>query len=69
ARATELATGLEDLAQRREVAETELGEAEAKRANLPDPEAGRAALEAARTRNAEAREAHQAAIAQLAAHD
>ena len=69
ARSTEVATGLEDLAQRREVALDELAQAETKRAGLPDPEAGRAALDAARTRNTEAREAHQTATAQLAAHD
>ena len=53
------------LAQARRDAEA----AEAKRGALPDPEAGRAALEMARARNEAARSALQAAMAQLAAHD
>ncbi len=43
--------------------------AEAKRSALPDPEAGRAALETARARNEAARSALQGAMAALAAHD
>jgi chromosome segregation protein len=47
----------------------EVAAAEAKRAVLPDPAAGRAALEAARARNESARTDLQAAMASLAAHD
>jgi len=47
----------------------ELSSAEAKRDTLPDPAAGRAALEAARTANEASRTLLQARAAELAAHD
>jgi chromosome segregation protein len=47
----------------------DLAIAEAKRTALPDPAAGRAALEAARARNETARTSLQSAMAALAAHD
>ncbi|RPF70806.1 AAA family ATPase [Aurantiacibacter spongiae] len=58
-----------DLATRRATATEELATAEARRGELPDPEAGRAALETARNRNEAMREAVQSAAATLAAHD
>ncbi len=57
-----------DLAGQRTAAEADLSEAEAKRAALPDPAAGRAALDAARLRSEGARRAFQAAMATVAAH-
>jgi chromosome segregation protein len=65
----ELAASLTDQAQQRGVAAEELAAAQARLAQLPDPEAGRAALDAARARHEAAREAVQAAHAGLAAHD
>lgn len=50
-------------------AERDLATAQAKRTALPDPAAGRAALEAARAGNEQARTALQAAIAALASQD
>lgn len=50
-------------------AERDITAAEAKRTALPDPAAGRAALEAARAKNEQARTALQSAMAALAAHD
>ena len=69
ARLAELDAALADHAGTREAAASDLAEAEAKRAALPDPAAGRAALEAARERNETARTALQAGAAALAAHD
>ncbi len=57
------------LAEQRGQAETEVAEAEGKRARLPDPATGRAALEASRAKNEAARTALQAALSALAAHD
>ncbi|GMM92849.1 chromosome segregation SMC family protein [Qipengyuania sp. MTN3-11] len=51
------------------IAQDELDKARARQAELPDPAAGRAALEAARARNEAARGGVQAAAAELAAHD
>lgn len=65
----ELARTGTDLAEQRGLAASELAEAEARRAALPDPAAGRALVEVARTRNGATRSAHQAAIAALAAQD
>ncbi|MBT0669906.1 AAA family ATPase [Novosphingobium profundi] len=69
ARAAEIATAASELAERQETARRERHEAEARQEALPDPQAGRDALEAAKAHNAEARQAHQNAAAALAAHD
>ena len=69
ARRTELENAAAELAERRESAEADVAEAEAKRAALPDPESGRAALETARARNESAKAAMQSATAALAGHD
>src|SRR5690554_4550604 len=69
ARREELARAEADFAQQRQQAETELAAAEAKCAALPDPESGRVALAAAQGQNETARNAMQAAMAALAAHD
>lgn len=53
----------------RTLAEGEVRAAEERRALLPDPAAGRAALEAAQAKHEAARATLQAAIAALAAHD
>ncbi|MEX0343201.1 MAG: AAA family ATPase [Erythrobacter sp.] len=50
-------------------ARTDLAAAEGKRDALPDPQTGRAALEAARARNEAARSTLQARAAELASHD
>ncbi|WP_375290944.1 chromosome segregation SMC family protein [Qipengyuania sp.] len=50
-------------------AERDLASSQEKRTTLPDPAAGRAALEAARGRNEKAKGALQAAMAELAGHD
>jgi len=68
-RLEQLDTAAADLAEQREQAERELQAAQAKRADLPDPESGRATLDAARARHEAARTALQAALAALAAHD
>ena len=57
------------LSSRRQQAGQELDEAQARRAALPDPEAGRDALDAARQAHDGARLAAQTAAAALAAHD
>ncbi|MGX7925732.1 chromosome segregation SMC family protein [Tsuneonella sp. HG094] len=69
ARLSELATTAGDLAEQRKGAAAELAAAEDKRAALPSPDTGRAALEAARAKNDVSRTALQAATAELAAHD
>ncbi len=69
ARRAELGELAQDLAEQREPAEAELKEAETRRADLPDPEAGRASLEAARAKHDVARQAVQSASAALAAQD
>ena len=69
ARTDELAKAKEDLAARREQAGAELAAAKGRLAELPDPETGRARLDAAASRNEAARAALQSATATLAAHD
>ena len=69
ARRAELVEAGAELAERTAAAKAEVSEAEHKLTTLPDPAAGRAALEAARARNEAARDAQQAALAALAAHD
>jgi chromosome segregation protein len=68
-RLEEIAAAEAELAQQRLQAEAELAAADQRRASLPDPQAGRAMLEAARTRNDAARSSVQSAAARLAAHD
>ncbi|WP_395393251.1 chromosome segregation protein SMC [Novosphingobium sp. BL-8A] len=69
ARRAEIARAEEELAEQRHGAEQEVTAAEAKRAALPDPELGRAALDAAKLKNDSARTGLQSATAALAAHD
>jgi len=69
ARLAEIVGAERDLATRRGQAAEEIMAAEAKLAALPDPAAGRTALEAARARNEAARTAMQSAAAALAAYD
>jgi len=69
ARRTELETTGGELADQHRHAEAEAATALDKRAGLPDPEAGRAALEAAQGKHQAQRQALQSAMADLAAHD
>jgi chromosome segregation protein len=69
ARLAELAAAAGELAEQRKSAQTDLDAAQAKRAALPSPDAGRATLDAARAKNEAARGALQASTAELAAHD
>ena len=69
ARLAELDRQVGDHADALAVAVKETAAADAKRATLPDPAAGRAALEAARAKNEAARTALQSAMAAMAAHD
>lgn len=69
ARRAELDTALAEIAQQRTAIDAEAAAAEGKRAALPDPAAGRVELQAAQTRNVEARSALQHAMAALAGHD
>ncbi|EGD59792.1 chromosome segregation protein SMC [Novosphingobium nitrogenifigens DSM 19370] len=69
AKAAELTRVREDLAAQRTAAAQDLSGAEERRDALPDPAAGRAALEAARAHNAASRTALQSAAAALAAAD
>lgn len=69
ARRAEIARAETELAEQRKVAEQEVAAAEAKRAALPHPETGRAALDGAKQKNDEARTGLQTATAALAAHD
>ncbi|MEO5705588.1 MAG: chromosome segregation protein SMC [Alteraurantiacibacter sp.] len=62
------AAGLE-LADQRKAAESDVAGAEARRTALPDPAAGRVALDASRSKHEAARATLQATIAALAAHD
>ncbi|MGV3513058.1 MAG: chromosome segregation protein SMC [Novosphingobium sp.] len=66
-RKAELARAQEELSDQYVAAQTEVTAAEDKRSTLPDPAAGRAALEAARARNDAARVALQSATAASAA--
>ncbi|WP_338243900.1 chromosome segregation protein SMC [Aurantiacibacter hainanensis] len=69
ARREELANSGKDLDEQRKTAVAELEAAKARKAELPDPATGRAALEAARAKNEAARESAQVAAASLASHD
>ncbi len=69
ARRVELAAAADDLAEQKSIAEAEFSAAQARRAELPDPESGRAQLAAAQAKNDAARTAMQAATAALAAQD
>jgi len=69
ARLLELDAAKADLAEQRQQAEAEFKAAEERRAALPDPESGRAALSASQGKHEAARNAMQAALAALAAHD
>lgn len=68
-RLSELDAAGGELAEQRKLAEADVAASQMRRAALPDPAAGRAALEASRARHEAARETLQAAIASLAAHD
>lgn len=68
-RRAELLAASNDLAEQQRLAQAEAAAAQTKRAALPAPEAGRAALAAAQARHEAARQALQAATASLAAQD
>ncbi|MXO90718.1 chromosome segregation protein SMC [Pontixanthobacter aquaemixtae] len=68
-RLQELDTAEADLAEQTKLAQADLEQAKAKRRELPAPDTGRAALEAAGSKHDVARSALQAATATLAAHD
>ena len=68
ARRAEIDRAAADLGNQRQSAESDVAEAEARRAALPDPAAGRAAVDAERQANDRARAAYQAALAATAAH-
>jgi len=68
-RRTELDQAASDIAERRTAADADLAAAKARRAELPDPEAGRSALDAAQARHDAARQAMQSAAATLAGAD
>ncbi len=68
-RVEQIASASGELAEQRKIAETELTSAKAKLDDLPDPEAGRAELDAAKAKNEATRESLQAANASVAAHD
>ncbi len=69
ARLQELTASSSDLEEQLDAARSELTTAQAARAALPPPDAGRASLEAAQAKHQAAKSAVQAAMAQLAAHD
>jgi len=69
AREAELAASAQDMGEQVTAAQTEAAAAEARRAALPDPATGRAALAAAQDRHNAARLALQSAHAGLAGHD
>lgn len=69
ARREELAASEAGLAEQLQQAQTELAAAKGRRAALPDPETGRAALASAQAKHEAARTALQASAAALAAHD
>jgi chromosome segregation protein len=58
-----------DLAEQRKQAEADLGQARLHQSELPDPEAGRAALQAAQARHDTAKQVLEEAGSALAAHD
>jgi len=68
-RRDELASAASELAGQVQAAQSEQEAARARLADLPDPATGRSKLDAARVRNDSARQALQAAMAALAAHD
>ena len=68
-RRAEIDRALADIADQRKAAQGDLGSAQTARNALPDPEAGRAALDAARSKHDVARQSLQAASATLAAQD
>ena len=68
-RLEELARNESDLSEQLDGVRADLEAAENRRKELPDPESGRAALEAAQAKNEASRSAVQAAAAELAAHD
>ncbi|BBC72308.1 chromosome segregation protein SMC [Altererythrobacter sp. B11] len=68
-RLAELDEAAAELAEQQAAARQDIAAAEARRAALPDPETGRAALAAAQARNEAARTASQAATAALAGHE
>ncbi len=65
----EIERALGDLSEQRTAAQADLEAAQAKRSGLPDPAAGRLALDAARSKHDAARLSLQAASAALAAQD
>ncbi|MDG5747071.1 chromosome segregation protein SMC [Qipengyuania sp. XHP0207] len=69
ARLEELARSEAEHDEQLRSAQADLATAEEKREALPDPQAGRAALEASRAKNEMARSTLQARAAELAAHD
>ena len=69
ARRSELAAAAGDLAEQSKQAQAERAGAEDRRAALPDPEAGRAALAAAQAKHQAQRQAVQGAAAALSAQD
>ncbi|WP_338468566.1 AAA family ATPase [Novosphingobium sp. ZN18A2] len=69
ARRSELDRAGRETEEQQRAARMEVDAAEARRADLPDPEAGRVALETARARNDSARTALQAASAAAASHE
>ncbi|MEZ5742917.1 MAG: chromosome segregation protein SMC [Sphingomonadaceae bacterium] len=68
-RRAELDEAAQGLIDQRTQAEAEVSAAKARLADLPDPEAGRAALEAAQGKHDASRGAMQSASAEIAAHD
>ncbi|MXP24528.1 AAA family ATPase [Altererythrobacter indicus] len=68
-RMEELDEATRDLASQVEQAERDVAATDARKAALPDPATGRAALDAAQARHEAARSAMQSASAALAAHD
>ncbi len=69
ARVEQLDAAAADLAEQRKAAEADIAAAKDKRGALPDPESGRATLNAAQARHEAARTGLQAALAALASHD
>ncbi|MFN2101155.1 chromosome segregation protein SMC [Altererythrobacter sp. MF3-039] len=68
-RLSELARTEEEVIQQRDAAQKDLETAKARRAELPDPESGRAKVEAEQAKNEAAKSAVQSALAHLASHD
>ena len=68
-RLAELARSEAELVEQLDTVRAERAAAETRRNELPDPESGRASLDAAQAKNEAARSAVQTAAAELAAHD